>query len=60
MKTLTREDIQILEDIYEEMLKQEDKEFADDRNYKAIRKKLKDFIDSSKTNTQHIITDKGL
>ena len=57
---MTSKDIQILEDIYEEMLKQEDKEFADDRNYKAIRKKLKDFIDSSKTNTQHIITDKGL
>jgi hypothetical protein len=42
---MTSKDIQILEDIYEEMLKQEDKEFADDRNYKEIRKKLKNFID---------------
>ena len=40
---MTSKDIQILEDIYGEILEQEDKEFADDRNYKEIRKKLKNF-----------------
>lgn len=50
MKTLTREEIEVLNSIYEEMLQQEDKEFADDWLYKDIRMKLKDFIDSLEKN----------
>ena len=46
MKTLTKEEIEVLNSIYEEMLQQEDKEFTDDWLYKDIRIKLKNFIDS--------------